>query len=68
MAGEVVGKRIHTWREAMEGLEPGGRGRTGFFHGVEKNGFFFHTMEKFFGNFPHNGKKFGDFSTERETG
>ncbi|HQQ60254.1 MAG: hypothetical protein KBC66_03245 [Kiritimatiellae bacterium] len=27
-----------------------------FFHTVEKNGLFFHTMEKSFGDFPHNGK------------
>ena len=29
---------------------------TKVFHTVEKNGHFFHTMEKFFCIFPHNGK------------
>ncbi len=35
-----------------------------FFHTVEKQGHFFHAMEKLYENFPHNGKTFRQFSTK----
>jgi hypothetical protein len=55
--------RIKNFREPkFMGRSPG---KTNFstvwkkvFHSVEKNGRFFHTMEKSFANFPHNGKMF----------
>jgi len=34
-----------------------------FFHGVEKPGRFFHTMEKYFWIFPQYGKLLSEFST-----
>jgi hypothetical protein len=47
----MIGRDVHRMLAAKH---PCGPGRE-VFHGVEKIADFFHTMEKVFGIFPHNG-------------